>query len=246
MPRQHFLIPLILLTLAAGRVILSGADPQPAKEKSPSFVGEILPILQAKCWRCHGEKVRRADLDLRTPASILAGGETGPAVVPGKPDDSLLYENVHGGAMPPNKKDPLSKAEVELVRDWIEAGAKSGDDKADPARGAVTRHDIQPILLRHCTVCHGMHRKEGRLDLRTRDSILRGGKSGPAIDLGKPNASLLMKKIRAGEMPPRDRLVEVSVKPVEQAETDLLAQWIEAKAPEGTVGPDVASTTPET
>ena len=240
MTQRHFLIPLLLLTLWAGRVALSAADQRPAKEKSPSFVGEILPLLQAKCWRCHGEKVRRADLDLRTHAGILAGGESGPAIVSGKPDDSLLYENIHSGAMPPNKKDPLSKAEVELVRDWIKAGAKSGGDEANPA--AVTRHDILPILLRHCTVCHGMHRKEGGLDLRTRAVMLRGGKSGPAIDLGKPDTSLLMKKIRAGQMPPRDRLVEVSVKPVEQAETDLLARWIEAKAPEATIEPDVATT----
>ena len=248
MARRPALVGLLLLTLAAGagRVALSGADQPPAKEKSPSFVGEIRPLLQAKCWRCHGEKVRRADLDLRTHAAILAGGESGPAVVPGKPDDSLLYENIHSGAMPPNKKDPLSKAEMELVRDWIKAGARSGeDDKADPARPAVTRHDILPILLRRCTVCHGMHRKEGGLDLRTRAAMLRGGKSGPAIELGKPDKSLLLKKIRAGQMPPRDRLVEVSVKPVEQAETDLLARWIEAKAPEAAVEPDVATTTPD-
>ena len=53
--------------------------------------------------RCHGEKVRKADLDLRTPAGVLKGGESGPAVVAGKPDKSLLYEKVHKGEMPPEE-----------------------------------------------------------------------------------------------------------------------------------------------
>ena len=63
--------------------------------------------------------------------------------------------------------------------------------------------------------------------------MLRGGKSGPAIVPGKPEESLLIKKIRAGQMPPRDRLVEASVKPVEPAETDVLARWIAARRPGG-------------
>jgi hypothetical protein len=63
--------------------------------------------------------------------------------------------------------------------------------------------------------------------------------------LGKPDDSLLIKKIRAGVMPPNQRLVEVSVKPIEPAETDILARWVAQGAPEVTIQPDVASTTPD-
>src|SRR4029077_4923986 len=52
---------------------------------------------------------------------------------------------------------------------------------------------------------------------------------------GKPEASLLLKKIRAGEMPPIRRLIEVSIKPIEPAKTELLAQWVAQGAPEARV-----------
>src|SRR5207249_3416676 len=62
---------------------------------------------------------------------------------------------------------------------------------------------------------------------------------------GKPEESLVIKKIRAGAMPPRQRLVEVSVKPIEAAETDLLARWIARGAAEIAIEPDVARTAPD-
>jgi hypothetical protein len=75
--------------------------------------------------------------------------------------------------------------------------------------------------------------------------MLRGGKSGPAIVPGKSGASRLLQKVRAGQMPPRDRLVEASVKPMEPAEIEVLARWVAAGAPEVVVKPDVATTTPD-
>src|SRR5262245_33936425 len=114
---------------------------------------------------------------------------------------------------------------------------------ARSAAGAdeINQHDILPIVLRHCTACHGPRQKEGGLDLRTRAAMLRGGKSGPAIVPGKPDESRLIVKIRAGEMPPPKRLVEASVKPVAAADLDKLARWIAAGAPEGQVEPDGAA-----
>src|SRR5579885_589101 len=132
--------------------------------------------------------------------------------------------------MPPKKEDRLSAAEVDLVGRWIAAGAVV--PKA-PAPVAVTWNDVLPILLRRCTVCHGKHRQEGGLDVRTRAALLRGGKSGPAIVPGLPEKSRLVEKVRAGKMPPNDRLVEASVKPVEPAEVEVLTRWIAAGAPEG-------------
>src|SRR5207245_133184 len=87
--------------------------------------------------------------------------------------------------------------------------------KAPRASGpAVAQHDVIPILLRRCTVCHGRQVQEGGLDLRTRASMLRGGKSGPALVPGRPGESLLIKKVRSGAMPPLARIVEVSIKPI--------------------------------
>ena len=90
------------------------------------------------------------------------------------------------------------------------------------ARGAAPAvdyaKDIKPLLRDHCYVCHGALKQSGGLRLDTTDLMKRGGKHGPAIVPGKPDESPLIKKIRAGQMPPRDRLVEASVKPAEPAD----------------------------
>jgi hypothetical protein len=192
--------------------------------------------------RCHGAKARKADLDLSTLAALRRGGESGPVVVPGKPDDSRLYQLVRAGKMPRDGKGKLTAPEVELLRRWIGGGAR-GRDASATAPG-VTQHDVYPILLRHCTVCHGRDRREAGLDLRSREAMLHGGKSGPGIVPGKAGASLILKKIRAGAMPPRERLVEVSVKPVEPAEKEVLARWVALGAPEAPDPPDRASVKP--
>jgi mono/diheme cytochrome c family protein len=152
-----------------------------ATDKPPVFETDVAPLFKSKCSRCHGEKERKADLDLGSPAAILKGGESGPAIVPKDLEKSLLYEKVAAGEMPPGKKDRLTETELAIIRRWIEAGAPANSDA--PQADAVTQHDVIPILLRRCTVCHGARRQEGGLDLRTKASMLRGGKSGPAIVL---------------------------------------------------------------
>jgi mono/diheme cytochrome c family protein len=226
-------------------VALTGATCRLDAGEAPRFETDVLPLFQAKCLRCHGDKAKKAELDLRTRAGILKGSESGPVIQPGKPQESLLYEMVHSGKMPPGKADKLGPAEVEIIRRWIVAGAPFASDGAGVASPVITQHDVLPILLRRCTVCHGPRRQEAGLDLRSRAAMLHGGKSGPAIVVGKPEQSLLLKKIRSGEMPPRRRIIEVSIKPIEDAETKLLAQWIAQGAQEIRQEPDVAGNRPD-
>jgi mono/diheme cytochrome c family protein len=128
----------------------------------------------------------------------------------------------------------------------LRAGIPMAVLAANPGVGASPDPpDALPILLRHCAACHGATRPEAGLDLRTRASILKGGKSGPALVPGKPDESLILQKIRAGEMPPRPLLVEACVKPVEPAEAEALALWIRAGAPGATAEPDVAGAAPD-
>ena len=154
----------------AARHALAAAVPTEGKAvppaAAPSFQDEIRPLLQAKCVRCHGGKTTRGDLNLTTPAGAMKGGQSGPVIVPGKPDDSLLYDKVHSGKMPPGQKDPLSAAEVDAIRRWIAAGARFGAGEVTAAE-TPTQHDVLPILLRRCTACHGLRRQEAGLDLRT-------------------------------------------------------------------------------
>jgi mono/diheme cytochrome c family protein len=235
--RNAFLIA-VLVNL--GRI--AAADPPDAKDKAPSFAADIAPLLQAKCSKCHGEKIRKADLNLSSAAGIVSGGESGKVIAAGKPDESLLYKKIHAGGMPPKKEPQLTAAEIETIRRWIASGAKM--EMAD-AEQPVNQHDIGQIAMRRCTACHGARRKEAGLDLRTKASMLKGGKSGPAIVLGKPEESLLVKRVRANQMPPPARLVEASVKPMEKTELDVIVRWIAAGAPEINVAPDIATTTPD-
>jgi cytochrome c553 len=228
-----------LFAVLISLVVCEAADAADA----PSFQKDVRPLLDAKCVRCHGAKVKKADLDLSTAAGVLQGGESGPAVVAGKPEKSLLYEKVHKGEMPPAKKDPLSTAEVETLRRWIAAGAQV---PTETAKVELTQHDVIPIMLRHCVACHGRYKQEANLDLRTPAAMLRGGESGPALVRGKPEDSLIVQRISAGEMPPAKKLVEACVKPVEKSELETLTKWIAAGAPVVDIRPDVASTTPDT
>jgi hypothetical protein len=213
------------------------------------FEGDVLPIFKAHCVRCHNATNRKAELDLSTAAGLLKGSESGPIVAAGKVDESLLYDMVHEGLMPPEKKDSLADRETETIRRWIAAGApfaSAGNrDTSTVVAETPSQHDIGPLMLLRCAVCHGLRKQDGGLDLRTKASMLKGGKSGPAIVLGQPDASLAIQKIHSGEMPPRKKLQEASVHPISEEETKKFAAWIAAGAPELDMPPDVASREPD-
>jgi mono/diheme cytochrome c family protein len=107
----------VLLLLAAVTPLAA------ARAGAPAFNADVRPIFQAYCTPCHGEaKKPKGGLDLRLRRLVLQGGESGPAVVAGKPGDSLLLERVRKGEMPPGKKK-LSAAQIETLQRWIAAGA---------------------------------------------------------------------------------------------------------------------------
>lgn len=85
--------------------------------------------------------------------------------------------------------------------------------------------DVLPILVRRCHDCHGADSQEGDLDLRTVESMFRGGKNGHAIVRGHPNRSYLMQLIQRGKMPPdgEERLTA--------EEISVLARWIRLGMP---------------
>ena len=236
---------LALASLVVGTALV---DAKPASAASSladvtSYVDAIQPIFEAKCVRCHSPKSHKGELDLSSPKSLRRGGESGPAVVANDPDGSILYEKVHAGEMPPDKKDRLTEQELRAIREWIAAGAKTS--LATSETPSLTQHDVIPILLRHCTYCHGLRQKKGDLDLTSRAGMLKGGKSGPAIVLGKPSESRLIERIQKVQMPPPTQLVEGCVKPVDPSETETLVNWIAAGAPEIVIEPDVATTAPD-
>src|SRR5690606_32514350 len=81
------------------------------------FRDEVRPILLSHCLECHGEG-KAGGLDLRTHQSALAGGNSGAAIVPNASKESLLYQKVAAGEMPPQQ--PLGAAEIEVLKKWID------------------------------------------------------------------------------------------------------------------------------
>jgi hypothetical protein len=117
---------------------LALAGPAPAAGPAagpPRFERDVLPLLTAKCLKCHGADRPKARLDLRTRAGMLKGGESGPALVPGNSGKSLVFDMVHKGDMPPGGKAGLTAEEVAVVKAWIEGGAPAD---AGPADAVVT------------------------------------------------------------------------------------------------------------
>src|SRR5262245_28574075 len=95
-------------------------------QQSTVTTKEVLPILEKKCFQCHGEALKMGNLDLRTRESMLKGGDKGPAIAAGKGADSLLIHRVTGKVTPQMPMAPLpalSDREIALLRDWIDQGA---------------------------------------------------------------------------------------------------------------------------
>ena len=225
-PRRSRGIAITLLAVLATLLITSCPAAQAADP--PIFEDRLAEVLRLRCAKCHGAETQKGDFALHTPEALRKGAESGPVLSPGEPDDSRLYEVVSTGIMPPPGETPLTATERELLHDWLAGGARFRE--ATPAE-QVTEHQALPILWLRCTVCHGGRQREADLDLRTRDSLLRGGRSGPAIVPGDPAASRLLSRMHAGEMPPKERLTLAMVKPVEPDELETLTRWIAAGAP---------------
>ncbi len=90
-----------------------------------TFEKDIRPILKAHCFDCHGEGEKlKGGLDLRLRRLMLQGGDDGPAIVPGQPEKSALFQAIDSGEMPKRDKK-LTREQVALIKKWIGSGAKT-------------------------------------------------------------------------------------------------------------------------
>ena len=145
-----------------------------------------------------------------------------------KPVESRLLVLISSGGMPMGAP-PLEAGAIDLVRRWIEAGMP-GETPQAPVPAAAPpvreREVMAAILGAKCLPCHGRRRQEAALDLRTREGLLKGGKSGPAVVPGKPEESLLVRRIRAQEMPPPHLQEQFSVRGLTSVELEKVQAWI--------------------
>ena len=135
---RNVFVPTIQRTLIALAGFLSIGLTQ-AAEISPQhatfFENKVRPLLAEHCFECHSEDEASGELRLDSLGDILLGGESGTAIVPGKPDESVLIEaiNYESYEMPPDEK--MSDADIEILTRWVAIGAPwPGSDPNAPIR----------------------------------------------------------------------------------------------------------------
>ena len=109
-------------------------NPEPSKA-SPTpdpnpYADQIQPILAKYCVACHNHVYPESNLKLLSLASMTAGGDAGPALIPGKPSESLILRRILGldePKMPPEDSAQPTPEEIETIKRWIEQGAQGSD-----------------------------------------------------------------------------------------------------------------------
>jgi mono/diheme cytochrome c family protein len=132
----------ITILLLAGLLLpgqLSGDDDD--DQGIRFFESRVRPLLVKHCYKCHGEEKQESDLRVDSFQELLRGGATAPAVVPGRPDESLLIHAVgytdQELQMPPSGR--LTDREIADLTEWVKQGAPhpEASSTAKPRRGAI-------------------------------------------------------------------------------------------------------------
>ncbi|MBT6154881.1 MAG: DUF1553 domain-containing protein [Planctomycetaceae bacterium] len=113
----------VFIALFFSAALLASVSHARAERDAAPFGKSVAPILIKNCLGCHNPTDPKGTLDLSQKKAMLKGGDSGPAVVPGKPDESYIIERVADGSMPPEGKGKrLTKTEIDTLARWIKAG----------------------------------------------------------------------------------------------------------------------------
>jgi hypothetical protein len=135
--RFSLVASIALAAFASGSAVLAAA---PTAEQVDFFEKQVRPLLTDRCYECHSaEKKTKGSLALDTRESTLKGGDTGPALVAGDPEKSLLIEAIrytnHDLQMPPKRR--LAENEVKALEEWVKMGAPDPRDAPAAKQGRV-------------------------------------------------------------------------------------------------------------
>ena len=144
--RALFLLFAILAVLLFPRCVQAR---QKARAENPDeyWINRVEPLLDKYCLKCHAGVRQQGGLDLRSLETILRGGNRGPALIPGKPDESRIVEFVQPKAeshMPPDPKKQLSAQEIAVLKNWV---ALLPAPKSKLASDASTKNTWVPEYL---------------------------------------------------------------------------------------------------
>ena len=129
-----------LIAAIAGGVAVVARQQGSIPQSPVDFARDIQPILETHCYECHGPKKARNGLRLDARAGAFAGGDSGPAIVRGNSEQSLLVRRIlglDGDDQMPKDEEPLTKAQIALIRAWIDQGAAWPDRPGTEPAAAV-------------------------------------------------------------------------------------------------------------
>ncbi|MCE9631674.1 MAG: hypothetical protein K8S94_13285 [Planctomycetia bacterium] len=225
----------------------AGAAPQKpviGGKASVSFARDVAPILAKSCGGCHIAG-RKGDFQMVSYDGLMRSG----MVQRGAGQASRLVDVILTGDMPRGGGKVTSDAVATLVK-WIDAGAVCD---ADPTAGidllargggappppvpaapiaAVSLKpgdvsfaaEVAPLLAKNCLGCHGGNETEANLSMASMATLLRGGRTGPAVVAGKGAESLLVKKLRGAGI--EGQRMPLNKNPLPDADIALIEKWI--------------------
>lgn len=182
--------------ILAGCLVFACCIPVSA-DTDVDFTNEIQPLIESACLRCHCAERTEAGLRLDSLAAALQGGDSGPALVAGRPELSSLYTLTvlavdDESIMPPAEEPMLAKLQTERLHQWIAQGANWPKDAVLKVRPRMDfQKHIQPILESHCVACHRTDNSEGDYDLSTRSKAQTTGSDPPSLIAFQPQKSSL-------------------------------------------------------
>ncbi|MFN7868839.1 MAG: DUF1553 domain-containing protein [Planctomyces sp.] len=146
-------LPAVAASAAQDAEASPGSPPHFTDSHLQFFESQVRPLLVEHCWECHAGAKLKGSLSLESRAALLAGGDSGPAIVPGDPASSLLIRAIHydGLEMPPTQK--LSPAKIQVLQHWVQQQAPWPAESGTPivrksAPAVVTESDRQHWAFR--------------------------------------------------------------------------------------------------
>ncbi len=219
-----------------------------------SFSKDIAPWMVEQCSRCH-INADRGGFSLATFTALMKGSKGGVVLFPGDPVASRLVETIETGDMPRNG-NRVSPENLAKLKQWVKEGAKfDGPSQDAPIASLVTGkpapagtptkpeptkvnaptgketvsfvRDVAPILMENCNGCHyAATQVRGGLQFNMFTQILKGGDSGAIVLPGKPDESLIIRKLRGQE----GARMPMGRPELPEAQIQLVATWIKEGA----------------
>jgi hypothetical protein len=232
------------ITLSAEKVSVL-----PAPGEAIDFKQHVLPIMEERCFSCHnapydknGRTIHpKAGLRLDTYEWVMKGNLDNTVVEAGNVVDSYLHEVVtldeEDDMFMPPKGGPLSAEQIDVIKRWIEEGAKEsavGGEVAstDMSKGISFHDHIFPLIEERCLDCHSepyvkngrtIHPKAG-LRLDTYESIIEGNLDGTIVEKGNADESTLYAVITLDSDDPE--IMPPKGDPLTEEEINMFKQWI--------------------